>query len=69
MVLKCEHCGKFCLPVEWKMIYSGPLKEPDREIYRCARCVELHGSFKPQSGIRPEYSCGKLATGERVEGE
>ena len=57
---KCHDCGRFCRPVAWKMIYSGSLPEPQEEIYKCAPCVEKHGSFEPQHGIKPEYSCGKL---------
>ena len=57
---KCHDCGKFCHPVEWKMIYSGALPEPQEEIYKCAPCVEKHGSFVPQAGIKPECSCGNL---------
>ena len=30
---KCHDCGKFCHPVEWKIIYSGALPEPQEEIY------------------------------------
>lgn len=59
---KCHDCGKFCRPVEWKMIYSGALLEPQEEIYKCAPCVEKNGSFVPQTGIKPEHSCGKLPT-------
>lgn len=58
MTPKCRDCGKLCRPVEWKMIYSGALPEPQEEIYKCAACVEKHGSFIPQHGIKPEYSCG-----------
>lgn len=58
---KCHNCGRFCRPVEWKMIYSGVLPEPQEEIYKCAACVEKYGSFEPQSGIKPRYSCGHLA--------
>ena len=57
---RCRDCGKFCHPVEWKIIYSGSLPEPQEEIYRCAPCVEKHGLFEPQHGIKPEYSCGKF---------
>jgi len=57
---KCHDCGRFCHPVEWKMIYSGALPEPQEEIYKCASCVERHGSFRPQTGIKPEHSCGSL---------
>lgn len=57
---KCHDCGKFCRPVEWQMIYSGALPEPQEEIYKCAGCVEKNGSFEPQPGIKPECSCGHL---------
>jgi len=57
---KCHDCGKFCRPVEWQMIYSGALPEPQEEIYKCTSCVERHGSFEPQPGIKPEHSCGHL---------
>lgn len=65
---KCHDCGKFCHPVEWKMIYSGALLEPQEEIYKCAPCVEKHGSFKPQTGIKPEHSCGLLTHNEHNSG-
>ena len=42
------------------MIYSGALPEPQEEIYKCTSCVERHGSFEPQPGIKPEHSCGHL---------
>lgn len=48
---KCHDCGEFCRPVEWKMIYSGALPEPQEEIFLCAPCVEKRGSFVPQAGI------------------
>jgi hypothetical protein len=57
---KCHTCGKFCYPVEWKMVYSGVIPEPQEEIFLCASCVEKHGSFILQSGIKPEYSCGVI---------
>lgn len=57
---KCHDCGKFCRPVQWKMLYSGALPEPQEEIFKCAGCVEKHGSFEPQPGIKPEHSCGLL---------
>ena len=63
---KCHDCGKFCHPVEWKMIYSGALPEPQEEIYKCAPCVEKHGSFVPQAGIKPECSCGNLTHNPRL---
>lgn len=53
-------CGKFCRPAEWKMIYSGLIPEPQEEIYKCAACVKKNGSFHPQDGIKPEFSCGSL---------
>ena len=65
---KCHNCGKFCRPVEWKMIYSGALLEPQEEIYKCAACVERHGSFAPQEGIKPEHSCGRLTHNAQVQG-
>ena len=24
----------------------------------CAKCAEKNGSFQPQAGIKPEFSCG-----------
>lgn len=60
----CSSCGRFCKPVEWKMIYSGVLPDPQEEIFRCASCVEKKGSFVPQVGIRPEMSCGKFVTSQ-----
>jgi len=65
---KCHDCGKFCRPVEWKMIYSGVLLEPQEEIYKCAPCVKKHGSFYPQSGIKPECSCGIMTHNAKVSG-
>lgn len=64
---KCHDCGKFCRPVEWKMIYSGALPEPQEEIYKCAACAEKHGSFVPQHGIKPECSCGSLTHNVEVQ--
>ena len=57
---KCHSCGKFCRPVEWKMIYSGALPMPQEEIFLCAKCADERGSFVPQAGFKPEYSCGKI---------
>ena len=65
---KCHDCGKFCRPVEWQMIYSGALPEPQEEIYKCTSCVERHGSFEPQPGIKPEHSCGHLTPNANVTG-
>jgi hypothetical protein len=59
---KCHNCGRFCKPVQWKMIYSGMLPEPEGEIYKCASCAEKTGSFMPQHGINPEFSCGVFET-------
>ena len=64
----CHDCGKFCRPAEWKMIYSGALPEPQEEIYKCAACVEKNGSFRPQAGIKPECSCGRLTHNAAIEG-
>lgn len=57
---KCVDCGRFCHPVEWMMVYSGALPEPQEMILKCASCVEKFGSFEPQCGIKPEHSCGKV---------
>lgn len=65
---KCHDCGRFCRPVEWKMIYSGALLEPQEEIYKCAACADKHGSFVPQNGIKPECSCGRLAPNAEITG-
>lgn len=63
---RCDRCGKFlgAKAAEWQMVYSGHPPSPDCEIYRCSSCVEKHGSFSPQSGIVPEYSCGKFIRAE-----
>lgn len=57
----CSCCGRF-MRVEpgaaWRMVYSGWPPSPDHEDYRCKRCVEKFGAFTPQSGIKPEASCG-----------
>ena len=66
---KCHDCGKFCHPVEWKIIYSGALPEPQEEIYKCAGCAEKNGSFQPQEGIKPECSCGRLTHNAEVRGD
>jgi hypothetical protein len=58
----CDKCGRFHdhgPGSAWKMVYSGgPIPMPDREITRCKKCVEKHGPFMPQLGIKPKYSCG-----------
>ena len=60
----CHDCGRFMRVesgVAWKMVYSGgPIPDPDREIFRCLRCVGRLGEFTPQLGIVPEYSCGLI---------
>lgn len=63
---KCHDCGKFCHPVEWQMIYSGALLEPQEEIYKCAPCVAKNGSFQPQPGIKPECSCGMVTPNDEA---
>lgn len=55
---KCVDCGRFCRPAAWKMVYSGAVPTPDREIYKCAKCFEEIGPFMPQHGIVPKFSCG-----------
>ena len=65
---KCHDCGQFCHPVEWKIIYSGALPEPQEEIYKCAGCAEKNGSFQPQEGIKPECSCGRLTHNAEITG-
>lgn len=59
--MNCDRCGRFHdhgPGSAWRMVYSGAPPTPDREITRCRRCVEQHGPFQPQFGIKPEYSCG-----------
>jgi hypothetical protein len=58
---RCDRCGRFhkCEPGSaWRMVYSGALLEHDHEKTRCKSCVERHGPFHPQTGIKPEFSCG-----------
>lgn len=61
---QCSTCGKFfdgSKGYAWQMVYSGgAIPTPDRELYRCAKCVEKVGPFEPQSGIVPRYSCGMV---------
>lgn len=57
---RCECCGRFmkCERGAAGMLrYSGHPPTPDRELYRCKNCVEKHGPFTPQHGIKPEASC------------
>ena len=59
--MNCEYCGRFHdhgPGSAWMMVYSGSPPMPDREISRCRACVEKHGPFTPQHGIKPECSCG-----------
>lgn len=61
MQAKCATCGRFFSSktgYSWKMKYSGYPPTPDEEIYRCFTCTEKYGTFIPQSGIKPEFSCG-----------
>ena len=62
--LSFHECGQFMSAqagCAWQMVYSGgPTPDPDREIYRCLKCTKAKGSFSPQLGIKPEYSCGIL---------
>lgn len=58
---KCHDCGRFHKAgpgSAWKMVYYGYPPQPDREITRCLRCVQEHGQFSPQTGIKPDSSCG-----------
>lgn len=59
----CQTCGKFFKASDgyaWRMVYSGYPPTPDREVFRCRRCMDSLGGFEPQSGIRPECSCGVI---------
>lgn len=61
MLPNCSDCGRFCRPVAWKMIYSGgPIPMPDREIVKCSSCFTTNGAYRPQHGIKPEFSCGVI---------
>ena len=58
---KCHDCGQFMKLAKgaaWQLVFSGAIKEPDHEIWRCTRCVEKLGPFEAQVGIVPEFSCG-----------
>jgi len=58
---QCVSCGKFIKlekGVAWRMVYSGAVLYPDREIYRCKNCIKKFGEFETQAGIKPECSCG-----------
>lgn len=60
---KCHTCGRFfswAYGFGWKMLYSGYPPQPDREIYRCAKCLNLHGTFEAQHGIVASSSCGAV---------
>jgi len=62
---KCHDCGRFMNAMQsgvaWKMCYSGFPPEPAEEIHRCLACVAKLGTFTPQLGIVPEYSCGVVS--------
>lgn len=61
MFPNCDICGRFhkCEPGSaWRMVYSGYPPEPDREVFRCKKCVTAYGAFQVQHGIKPEASCG-----------
>ena len=61
MSARCDDCGRFfsaALGYAWMLVYSGVPPTPDREIFRCSNCIEKAGPYLPQSGIKPEYSCG-----------
>lgn len=34
----CRICGKFCIPVERELLYSGYPPEPWKEVYTCRKC-------------------------------
>jgi hypothetical protein len=64
----CTDCGrffKFESGVAWRMVYTGHPPEPDREIYKCRKCVEKNGPFAPQDGIKPECSCGIMKAAQQ----
>ena len=68
----CARCGKFhhvqpgCA---WKLVYGGgPVPTPERELTMCKSCTEKYGGFYPQSGIRPEFSCGIVERTTEDEG-
>lgn len=58
---RCRSCGRL-MKIEpgaaWMMIYDGAPPTPHGEVHRCKSCVSALGPFKPQTGIRPEHSCG-----------
>ena len=58
---KCDKCGRFHSGKDgsaWQIIYAGHPPEPFDEVSRCSSCVEKHGGFSPQRGIKSEYDCG-----------
>ena len=50
---KCHDCGKFCHPVEWKIIYSGALQRTGRR--------KLFESAEPQRAIFSRSTPGSFA--------
>jgi hypothetical protein len=68
--MNCDKCGRFHdhgPGSAWKVVYSGgPIPMPDREITRCRACVEKHGPFLPQYGIKSGHSCGLVSSGEQT---
>jgi hypothetical protein len=59
-MINCADCGRFCRPAAWKMVYSGYPPTPDRELYKCEKCLSTNGAFEPDYRIRPEASCGLI---------
>lgn len=60
---RCDTCHRWFRATgeyAWKMIYTGTPPEPFGEVYRCPTCLKEHGPFSPQSGIKPEFSCGTV---------
>lgn len=54
-MIHCDWCGRFmtCKPgASWAMVYSGFPPTPDREVFRCKSCTDLHGPLHAQAGIK-----------------
>lgn len=61
--MRCVSCGKFFRMqpgCAWRVVYTGHPPEPHEEIFMCKPCVDAHGPFTPQHGIKPEASCGMV---------